>query len=311
MPREVGAARIRHDQLGSGFRGVLDPGRGDGVIHRRVRADHEDDLRVHHVAHLVRHGSGVDPFHQRRDARGVAQARAVIDVVRSESGADQLLEQVGFLVRALGRTETGERSLAVRVADVSQSLRGKGERLVPGRFAEHAAPVVGIDGEVLALLHPRLADERRGEPMLVLHVVEAVPALDAQPARVGRAVLALHVENRVALDVVRELAADAAVWADRLHLPVGHRQADVAGRHERAGRARLHALAAGDAGGVAHRIVEVEHDLRLAAAEGVADDVVHLLLAAGADAAPALDAGVEVDGDRRMRQILQEADAAP
>jgi hypothetical protein len=55
---------------------------------------------------------------------------------------------------------------------------------------------------------------------------------------------------------------------------------------------------------MAHRIVQVEHDLRLPTAKGVADDVVHLLLAAGADAAPALDAGVEVHGDRGMRQVL-------
>ena len=74
-------------------------------------------------------------------------------------------------------------------------------------------------------------------------------------------------------------------------------------RRQRAGRAGLHAFAAGDAGRLAHRIVEVEHDLRMPAAIRVADDVVDLLLAAGAHAARALDARVEVDRHRRMREV--------
>ncbi len=65
----------------------------------------------------------------------------------------------------------------------------------------------------------------------------------------------------------------------------------------------MHALAAGDAGGIAHGIVEVEHDLGMLAAVRVADDVVHLLLAAGAQAARALDAGIQVDRDRRVGEI--------
>src|SRR5690606_17743490 len=58
--------------------------------------------------------------------------------------------------------------------------------------------------------------------------------------------------------------------------------------------AGLHALAAADAGALAHGIVEVEHDRRVLAAKGVADDVVGLYLATGPLAAGALDAGIEV-----------------
>ena len=54
---------------------------------------------------------------------------------------------------------------------------------------------------------------------------------------------------------------------------------------------------------VAHGVVEVEHDRAVRAAQRVADDVVDLLLAAGAHAAVALDAGVEVDRHGRMRQV--------
>ena len=134
-------------------------------------------------------------------------------------------------------------------------------------------------------------------------VVEAVAALDAQPGVIGGTVATFDEEDAVVLDVVGDLAADAAERTERLDLLVGNRQRDVARRHQRAGRAGLHAFAAGDAGRRAHRIVHVEDDLRALAAEGQADDVVDLLVAAGANAARALDAGVEIDRHRRVRQV--------
>ena len=71
-----------------------------------------------------------EPFHQRRDRGGVAQPRAVIDVVGAEAGAHQLLEQIGLFVRALGRAEPGERASPLRVADARQ----------PGGGADRAPP---------------------------------------------------------------------------------------------------------------------------------------------------------------------------
>src|SRR5205085_12514518 len=131
----------------------------------------------------------------------------------------------------------------------------------------------------------RLADQRLGEAVFVLDVVEPVAALDAQTARVRGAVLALHIEDFVVLDVIGELAADAAVWTDRIDLLLGSAGTDCAGGHQCAGRTSLDAFTAGDAGGIAHRIVEIEYDLRVTAAEGVADYVVDLFFAAGAHAA--------------------------
>src|SRR5581483_4848176 len=83
-------------------------------------------------------------------------------------------------------------------------------------------------------------------------------------------------------------------------LPVGIGHAGLVGvehhgGHQRAGRAGLHAFAAGDAGRFAHRIVEIEYDLGVVVAVRHADHVVDLDLAAGAHAQPALDAGIEVD----------------
>ena len=93
-----------------------------------------------------------------------------------------------------------------------------------------------------------------------------------------------------------------------MHFAVGEFGADVflvhqRGRHQRTGRAGLHAFAAGDAGGSAHRVVEVEDDFLAVAAAGHADDVVDLHFAAGAHAQVALDAGVEIDRHRRMAAV--------
>ena len=58
-----------------------------------------------------------DAFKQRRDRRGVAKPRAVVDVVRAEAGAHELLEQIGLFVRAFRRAEAGERLRTIAVAN--------------------------------------------------------------------------------------------------------------------------------------------------------------------------------------------------
>src|SRR3712207_8556565 len=95
-------------------------------------------------------------------------------------------------------------------------------------------------------------------------VVEAEAALDAEPVLVRRPVAPLHRDDAVVLDLVRELAADAAVRTDAVDLALGRvrgvehaRLVDEALLHQRPGRAGLDALAAGDAGGAAHLVVEV------------------------------------------------------
>src|SRR5690606_12248633 len=83
----------------------------------------------------------------------------------------------------------------------------------------------------------------------------------------------------------------------------GHGLGGGAGGLGRAGRARLHALAAAHARALAHRVLEIEDDAGVRAAAGVADDVVDLLLAARADAAGALDAGIEADEHGRVGRV--------
>ena len=60
----------------------------------------------------------------------------------------------------------------------------------------------------------------------------------------------------------------------------------------------------------AHRVAEVERDVRVEPLAAAPDHVVALDVVAGADAAVAQDAGVVVDGDDRARQVDAAAGAA-
>ena len=59
--------------------------------------------------------------------------------------------------------------------------------------------------------------------MRVVHIVEAEAALDAEAVVVRRTVPALGVDDLVVLDLIGDLAADAAEGAQRIDLPVGIR----------------------------------------------------------------------------------------
>ena len=124
----------------------------------------------------------------------------------------------------------------------------------------------------------------------------------------------------VAAHMISKLTSDAAIGTDRVDRLfrasrsdrrcgekriIGHARSRSAQKlgHQRAGRAGLHALAAAHAGGGAERVVQIEDDLRGIAPPRVADHVIDLLLPASTRAAAALDAGIEIDRDRRMAHI--------
>ena len=72
---------------------------------------------------------------------------------------------------------------------------------------------------------------------------------------------------------------------------------------ERTRGAGLHAFAAGHTGALGHGVVEVENDLAVRPTQRVADHVVDLFLAAGAHAAVALDAGVQVHSHGGVAEV--------
>jgi hypothetical protein len=224
----------------------------------------------------------------------------------------QLLEQIGLLVGSLGRTEAGERFHALLVPDFHEAFCRKIQRFLPRRLAEMREGIRRIDLVVGILARVRKPDQRLCEPMRMMDIVEAKTSLDAEAVVIGGPVAALGIDDLLVLDLIGDLAAHAAKRTQRIDLPVGVGHAGLLfikhhGRHQRAGRAGLHAFTAGDAGRFTHRIVEVEHDLGLVTAIGHADHVIDLDLAAGTHAQAALDAGVEIDAHGRMAGVALPA----
>src|SRR5262249_35920903 len=140
--------------------------------------------------------------------------RAMIDIVGAKAGAHQLLEQISLFVRALGRTKARQRFRTMLVADDLQPVGGVGKRLLPGRRTKMGPGIGRIDLFVRTLGNTLLTDHRLLEPLGIVHVVEAETSLDAQAILVGRAILAADEKQLVILDMVGELAADAAVRTD-------------------------------------------------------------------------------------------------
>ena len=297
---QADSARIHHDQLAAALGELLEVGRGHRMVLDRIGADHDRHVGVQDLVEGRRHRARADVLHQRGDRGGVAQPRAVVDVVVAESLPDQLLEQIGLLVGALGAAEARHRLPAALVAQPPQPLGGRVQRLLPGRLAEDVAPVLRIDVQPLGR-RVVAAQQRLGEPVRMMDVVEAEPALHAQPPLIGRSVEAVDMGDFAVPDLEADLAADAAERADARHLRLRARRiagllgVHHRGRHQRAGRAGLHALAAGHAGALAHRVGEIEDRIGIMAAPAHPDHVVDLDLAARPHAQPALDAGVEID----------------
>ena len=154
------------------------------------------------------------------------------------------------------------------------------------------------------------ANQRHRQALRAGGVVKTKAAFHAQAAVVGRAVASIHTDDLVVLDVIGQQTAHATKRAHRVHFFVHHLGAHLRLRHKRTRGAGLHALAAGHAAAVAHGVVQVKHDFAVRAAHGVADHVVHLLFTAGAHAAVALNASIQVDGHRRMRKIRRRLLAA-
>src|SRR5690606_34829351 len=125
---------------------------------------------------------------------GVAQPRAVVDVVGAEPGADQLLEEVGLLVGALRRPEPGDRARPALGVDLLEPPRDEVERLLPGGLPEVRQDLVVVDEPA------RLAG-----PVLARPAVD-VPAAAAAVARGEGAAAPVVVPVAVAADVGRQRA---------------------------------------------------------------------------------------------------------
>src|SRR5690606_34752946 len=230
---EVDPARVDHDQLGALAQAALHAAGEDRVGVGRVGADHHHHVGVHDRIEVLRAGAGAERGLQAVAGRRVADARAGIDVVGAEAGADQLLHEEGFLVGAAARGDTAEGAGAVLGLDLVQLVGGVGERLVPADFAPRL-----VDG---------LADHRVEDAVLVIGIAVGEAALDARVAAVGLAVLPRdHANELLPAHLGAEGAADAAIGAGGDDRALGKADRLDALLLERIGRAGL------DAGAAAH-----------------------------------------------------------
>ena len=86
--------------------------------------------------------------------------------------------------------------------------------------------------------------------------------------------------------------ATRRAFANVVDLAIDRLRTNQALRHQRTGWASLHALTAGHAGALAHRIAQVKHDLAMCTAHRVTNYVVDLLFTASTHAAITLYTGV-------------------
>ncbi len=273
---QIDTARIDDDETSAGAQTFLEAGSENRMGVGRIGADDDHDIRLIDRLEILRAGRGAEGLGQAEAGRRVANARAGVDVVVAESGANHLLNQEHFLVGAARGTDRANRIAPVLRLDAPEFVRRIGDRVVPGDFAPR-------------VLDP-LADHRLEDAVLMGGVAVGEPALDAGMALVGFAgLVGDHAHDFVALEFRLEGAADAAIGAGRHDRSLRRSLFDDQLLVERRRRARLHAGAAGHAFG-RQEIDAARAHLRIksAAKDGQGERALHLL--AGAHAARADDA---------------------
>ena len=173
------AARVHHDQGRAGLDGVFEKGRGDRVVDRRIGADHHNHIGVNRLA--KRGGDRPRPhgFHQRRDGGGVAQPGAMVDIVGAEPGAHQFLHQISLFIGAFGRAKAGQGVAAVAVADTFETGCRHLQGLFPAGFSKMAVGIGGIDWQGRRFRRVVAPDQRFGQPLRAVDIVETETPLDA------------------------------------------------------------------------------------------------------------------------------------
>ena len=139
----------------------------------------------------------------------MADARAGIDVVVAERGADHLLDEPNFFIRAARRCDAADRVGSVVFLNRLQSLGREVDGRVPGNF------LPGVIG--------RLPNHRRGNPVLVLCVTPSESTFNAGMTVICHAVfVGNHADNLVALEFRFKGAANAAICTGGKNRPIGY-----------------------------------------------------------------------------------------
>ncbi len=170
---EVDRARVDDDELRALAQAALELRAEHRVAVGRVRADHDDHVRLLHRGEGLGAGGFAERVLEAVAGRRMADAGAGVDVVGQERSAHQLLDEVGLLVGAARGGDAAHRVAAVLLLDAAELAR----RVLEGLFPAHFAP--GI--------RDARADHRLRDAVLVGRVAVGEASLDAGVALVGLA----------------------------------------------------------------------------------------------------------------------------
>ena len=209
---EIGAARhlvlakVGDDEaLAAMFVGALDARGQHRMAFRGVRTDDDDQVGIFNVGDGTGVAAVADGALQSHGGRGLAVARAVVDVVGADDRARQLLHQVALFVGAFRRGDEGQRIGSMTFLDFGEGLGDQGQGFVPGGFAKGGAVVGRLD-----------ANQRRDQPVFRIDKVPCELAFDAGGDAIGGAFGGLDLEDVAVARPHVEGAADAAIGAHRL-----------------------------------------------------------------------------------------------
>ena len=135
-----------------------------------IAADQQEHFRVLNFVERVRRRAAAEDRGQPGHRRAVANPGAVVDVVRAHNQAHELLEYVILLVGAPAGRDAHDGRRAVLLLDGRQSIGHQLEGFVPRGLAK-----AGKSRAARGIL-----DQRRGEPVGMVHEVEGHSSFHAQ-----------------------------------------------------------------------------------------------------------------------------------
>ena len=166
-----------------------------------VGARYEHNVLIRRLRDGIGHCAGAEGYGEARNGGGMAETRAVVNVVCANGGAHHLLEYIVILIGTAGAGKTRQ---SIRAA-----FRLDGLYLI-GNVCDGLAPLR------LNQL-PSLADKGLLKAILVVDEAVAEFALHAHEALIGGAVKGLSANHLVVLNDKVHLAANAAVCAGGGH----------------------------------------------------------------------------------------------
>jgi hypothetical protein len=134
-PDKVDPAGIENDQLGALAQSFFHAGSEHRMRIGRVGTDNQDHIRFIDRVEILGSGGRAESGPKAIAGRRMADPRAGIDIVVAETGANELLDEVGLFVGAARRRDAADGVLAVSRLNALELGGGMTDRLVPGNLA--------------------------------------------------------------------------------------------------------------------------------------------------------------------------------